>query len=796
MLASRPKILRASLALFGLTAGLFFAPPATALRTFREIPSTVWGHTYAGGVIESGASKQLSAPKSGSAKVEGSTIFNITYTNFPAWAKKDVQAAIDIWSANFASSVPISVEASWARSSDGILGSARPGNFFSAFEGAPDSSLWYASALANALAGVDLDTTKPEIVIRANSAANWNQRNDGKPTTSEYDLKSAFIHEIGHGLGFLSTDGYDPYLRMGILDQPTIFSAYLQTTAGHRVSDIESPSAELGRALTSTLEWSGPLGIQENGGVKPRLFTPSRYESGSSVSHLDEATFSSAGANSIMTPNLDAGEVFQGPGPLLIAMLNDLRNKPPTGIVTDVPEPPKSALALVGDRSAVISFRAPANARLTQVIDYTITNNQTKDSITSQASPVVVSGLKNGSAYDFSITARNVLGISKAISTNSIIPLAAWKASKLDAGADGKHIATTIFNGQPVILYTDSPSGDVKLALWSGKKWARLVVDGRGGSSGKTSDDVSGPVSVCVSGSVKKQTLHLFYTDQTTKDLRYASYDAKKFTYSVVDGDGPTVQPYDQVLRVRTASDVSISSACAATAAGIQVFYRDESQGVLLGASKVPGGKWTYELIDGDRIKDTRTTGDVAMKIRAVAVGSKVTILYTSVLAMTSQKIVTSGEMRLATRNGITPHWTYLTMDSPTQTVAVNGYEIALSKTSDGVIAAWLSATRLTLQKPTQIRWVNVETPALINSIATQSYGTPSGPLSIDGKSILFGCEQRICGIALDASATKPEMDLIANSRTIDGNESFWLTINKVRHAVASVDGKLTLLKP
>jgi hypothetical protein len=65
--------------------------------------------------------------------------------------------------------------------------------------------------------------------------------------------------------------------------------------------------------------------------------------------------------------------------------------------------------------------------------------------------------------------------------------------------------------------------------------------------------------------------------------------------------------PEDPV-RVRTGSDVGISNACVATAGGIQVFYRDESQGILLGATKAKGAsKWSYELVDGDRKTEGRT---------------------------------------------------------------------------------------------------------------------------------------------------------------------------------------------
>ena len=60
--------------------------------------------------------------------------------------------------------------------------------------------------------------------------------------------------------------------------------------------------------------WSWQFGSAANGGEKIVLYTPARYEDGSSVSHIDEETYKDLGANSIMTPNLDAGEVFREPG--------------------------------------------------------------------------------------------------------------------------------------------------------------------------------------------------------------------------------------------------------------------------------------------------------------------------------------------------------------------------------------------------------------------------------------------------------------------------------------------------
>ncbi len=785
---------RTGIALVALLAAFLAVPQAHALPIVHERASTVWGHTYAGTSSSTSTEKNLESTNTSGANLEKQSNFIVTYNNFPEWAKIDVQAAIDIWSANFASTVPITVEATWGRSStSGILGSARPGNYFEGFAGTPDPTLWYPSALANAIAGTDLDKNNPEIVIQANSTANWDQRNDGMPTSAEYDLESVFIHELGHGLGFLSTDAYDPYFKYGILEEPTPFDAYAQTSDGRRLSDLASPSAELGTALTNTLVWSGPLGTAANGGVKPLLYTPAQYEVGSSISHLDEKTYASTGLNAVMTPNLDAGEVFRQPGPLLVSMLQDLKSKPPAGITSTMPLPPRNVAALVGDKSAVITFDLPANGRTAQIGGYGVKNNRTGQEISVTSSPILISGLKNGLSYSFSIFSRNDLGQSESVQTNAVTPQPAWKQTLLDSLADGAHIATTLFRTKPAIVYTDGKRGAVKVTTWDGKFWRKFTVDGRGGSGGRTLHNVAGAVSVCVSGSGKAQILHIFYPDLIDKDLRHATFDGKNFKYEVVDGNGPIVQPYQQQNRVRTASDVSVSNACASTALAIQVFYRDETQGILLGATKGISGKWSYELVDGDRKTENRTTGDVGVHLRAVAVGSMISVLYDSVLEVNQQKQATTGEVRVASRSGVSSNWSYRTLDTPGGGVAVAGYDVSLSKTAAGVIASWLTASGVSIPRPTQIRWLNLKNQSAPVTIISDGYGLPTAPLSIDNQTIAFGCQNRICTTDL---RIKAPIKLVSNFQSPEPIESDWVTVNKVRYSVASVGGKLVLLRP
>lgn len=763
--------------------------PATAQSVVLVRPATQWGNVYAGPAT---TTKQTAKPKV--ANLEKKAKFIVKYNDFPEWTKIQVQAAIDTWAENFDSKVPIYIDATWGRSSSfSILGSARPGSYFANFSGAPDASLWYPSALANALAGKDLDGDNPEMVITVNSLANWYRGNSAVPGKSEYDLQSVILHEMAHGLGFLSTDSYDNFFGYGSIDQPTPYDAYVQTGDGRRLSDLPSPSLELGEALTSKLVWSGTQGIAANGGIKPLLYTPKVYEDGSSVSHLDEATYSSAGRDAVMSPNLDAGEIFHEPGPLLLAMMQDLRTKPPVGIAVGIPQAVRSAEALLSDSAAIIKFDPPANARSAQITSYTIKNVKTGAEKSFTSSPAVMTGLKNGTAYTFAVTASNSLGTSEAVVTNAITPQAGWKRSVIDPVADAKNLTTVTFNTNPAVIYQDGNNGALKVALWSGKVWNKLTVDGRGGSAGRTRNPITGEVSACVSGYGKVQTLHIFYADSVDKDLRYATYDGKTFKYEVVDGNGPAVNGYEDPIRVRTASDVSISSACSVSAAGVQVFYRDESQGILLGAVKAKGASnWSYELVDGDRKTDGRTTGDVGFHLDALFDGKDTILLYDSVLTINQRKDATSGAIRVAQRNGLsTTAWRYSTLDSSGGPIAVVGYDLALQKGARGILATWLTSSTLTLPKAEQIRWAYLSAPTEFKTLPTSGYGTPSKFLSSDGSTTVFNCQERLCAVDI----AKNTISLVTKEQNPDGFDSAWTVLNKLRYLVSGINNQLVLLR-
>lgn len=775
-----------------LLSSLSIAVEAQAVTPFLQRPATHWGHTLAGPATNS---EQL--PRQKNVNLEAKSKFLINYKNFPLWAKRDFQSAADIWAANFASSVPITIDASWIQiGAPNVLGSARPGSYFAGFEGAPDSSLWYPSALANALSGKDLDKKHAEMVIQVNSDANWNTRNDGLSYSQEYDLQSVFLHEMAHGLGFLSTDSYDPIFGFGRIEEPTPFDAYALVEDGRRLSDLPSPSIELGMALRSPLVWSGALGIAANGGVRPLLFTPREYEEGSSVSHLDEDTFVNSGENAVMTPNLDAGEIFHKPGPLLLAMMEDLRRKPPAGKSTGIPLPVRNLEALISDGEAIISFDPPANARTAQISMYTVRNNVTNQVKTSVKSPVKFTGLKNGSPYTFSVTATNINGSSEPVLSSTVIPAPSWTRFIIDAKSDAKMLSAVTFNGEPAIIYADSKSGDLRIAQWNSKAWIKRTVDGAGGSQGKTNLPISGALSTCVNGIGKNQTLHIFYADNVDKDLRYAKYDGKNFTYEIVDGNGPQVNSYDNPLRVRTASDVNVASACIASAGGVQVFYRDESQGILLGAVKEKSAKvWSYELVDGDRKTDGRTVGDVGFSLKAAFDGRTSFLIYDAVLDINRREQPTASEIRVATRRDFSPTgWSYRILESSTPENPVSGFAIAVGKTIRGVFATWLGGDSLTLPDAKSIRWLSLSQNTSVGSIMPDGLGTPSRYLSTDSSLIAFTCERRLC--AIDKSKSVPKKIFVSPYENPDGIQSAWVNVNSAKYLVAGIYGQLVMLRP
>jgi hypothetical protein len=159
------------------------------------------------------------------------------------------QTAASIWQAALAPNVDIVIQSSFAplpcSATSGVLGSAGTIQIFANFPNAQWPNTWYASALANHLAGVDLTPGPPDpgllappynddIVaffngdIGVNPACltgmSWYNGLDNNAGPNDLDLLNVVLHEFAHGLGFASFA--DDSTGDAILGLADVYNAY------------------------------------------------------------------------------------------------------------------------------------------------------------------------------------------------------------------------------------------------------------------------------------------------------------------------------------------------------------------------------------------------------------------------------------------------------------------------------------------------------------------------------------------------------------------------------------------
>ena len=238
-------------------------------------------------------------------------------------AKTAFQAAVDQWAKLVYSPVPISIDASFTALPSGVLGSAGPTNLFRDFPGAPLAGTYYPSALANAKYGSDIDPNTSDIdATFSSSFPSFYFGTDGN-TAGKVDFESVVLHELGHGLGFLGGAGKQPNGTWSAKPYTYPF-VYDTMTTGNGTPITSISAANLPAAMQAAdVRFTGTAAVAANGGVAPKLYAPNPWQSGSSYSHLDEATYPAGNANSLMTPAIGSNEVIHSPGPITLGIFTD-----------------------------------------------------------------------------------------------------------------------------------------------------------------------------------------------------------------------------------------------------------------------------------------------------------------------------------------------------------------------------------------------------------------------------------------------------------------------------------------
>ncbi|MDX1665743.1 MAG: T9SS type A sorting domain-containing protein [Saprospiraceae bacterium] len=225
----------------------------------------------------------------------------------------------------FDTPVPINIHLDWRPLDNGALAGASPTAFFTRLPNAPNPNEAYPVALAEKIARFPLnDPDEADIFITVNSEAEWyfdfeNPDSIGR----QFDFVTVLLHEVFHGLGFTAVVRvtFDGLGLIGLFGdgRHSIYSEFLVDGEGTQIASLQDTSMALGSELTSNDLFFSLISNQEE---EIKVFAPSDFNRGSSISHLDEATFNGT-EDALMTPNIRPGEVINHPG-LALDMMYDM----------------------------------------------------------------------------------------------------------------------------------------------------------------------------------------------------------------------------------------------------------------------------------------------------------------------------------------------------------------------------------------------------------------------------------------------------------------------------------------
>lgn len=257
---------------------------------------------------------------------------NITvdFTDFPEAAKKPFLEAVSVWESILISRIPIKIKTSWESINATTLASTGSNRVYRDFSNSALKNVWYPPALAEAISGKNLNEENHELTITVNKNIAWSYSTNGAKENFKYDLMTVIIHEIAHGIGFLTS------MKLGSLNEnqgewgisgfPIIYDVFVQNGNKQFLTSstlFGNPSLDLKTNMTG-----GNLFFNiENKAFKddlPKMYAPSLFRSGGSISHLDEIKYPKGSANSLMSPQIGIAEINHFPGPIILAILNQM----------------------------------------------------------------------------------------------------------------------------------------------------------------------------------------------------------------------------------------------------------------------------------------------------------------------------------------------------------------------------------------------------------------------------------------------------------------------------------------
>jgi len=166
----------------------------------------------------------------------------------------------------------------------------------------------------------------------------------------------------------------------------------------------------------------------------------------------------------------------------------------------------------------------------------------------------------------------------------------------------GLNPVSVVYGSTLQTFYYDQQNGRL-MHTWSDSSgWHSEVLDGAGGSNGRTTENVGKSPSVVINGT----TLQVFYYNLSERTLRHAWSDSSGWHFETLDGNAASVSGQS--------GDMGSVSTAVMYGSSIQLFYPNLTNGDLRHAWTDSSG-WHFENLDGDAGSKAGQKGNYAPSV-------------------------------------------------------------------------------------------------------------------------------------------------------------------------------------